>query len=78
MIFIHNKPLQLNTFKINRYFIISSIRDDIKIEKFDYLIEYYHSELVKNLETLKYPEAIPTLADIHIDMLEKGCFGEYF
>ncbi|KAH8232345.1 hypothetical protein KR032_004444 [Drosophila birchii] len=52
------------------YFLISSTSLDIKISKFDYLIWFYHSELVKHLKLLKYPKPLPTLRGIR-DALNK-------
>ncbi|XP_020811584.1 uncharacterized protein LOC110186661 [Drosophila serrata] len=52
------------------YFLISSTSLDIKISKFDYLIWFYHSELVKHLKLLKYSKPLPTLRGIR-DALNK-------
>uniref|UniRef100_A0A1I8NMX9 CHK kinase-like domain-containing protein n=1 Tax=Stomoxys calcitrans TaxID=35570 RepID=A0A1I8NMX9_STOCA len=52
------------------YFILSSLQADIKIKQFDHLIQYYHENLVENLELLKYPKEKPSLKDIHL-MLHK-------
>lgn len=57
------------------YFLISSISDEFKIAKFDELIECYHEALVDSLKRLNYVDAIPTLDEIHADLLEKGFFG---
>lgn len=55
-----------------QYFFISSLNEDIKLEYYDYLIKYYHSELVNNLKMLNYVKPIPTLEELFIDILEKG------
>lgn len=60
------------------YFFISSLADDIKAENFDNFIEFYHEELVAALKTLKYEQHIPTLAELHIDVMDKGSYGENF
>lgn len=59
------------------YFLISSVADDVKIEYFDEFVAFYHGELTKALKKLKYGEKnVPTLGELHIDMLEKGAFGK--
>ena len=60
------------------YFLISSIQDDIKVDQFDNLVAYYHSTLVDSLNKLKYDKEIPTLEELHADILEKGHFGESY
>lgn len=57
------------------YFFVSSVADDTKIDHFDDLIECYHTELTKTLKKLNYDQHIPTLAELHIDLLEKGGMG---
>lgn len=54
------------------YFFISSLRDDIKVERFDDLVEFYHSELFNSLKTLNYKKHIPTFAELQDDMVDKG------
>lgn len=51
------------------YFIFSSPKQEIRLEKFDYMIKYYHDNLIENLSILKYPKQSPTLADLHISLL---------
>lgn len=53
--------------------MISSWQEDIKIKKFDYLINYYYDTLVKSLKMLKYQGNIPTLEKLHKE-LKKRCF----
>lgn len=57
------------------YFFISSLNDDIKVDHFDELVEFYHIELVNNLKMLNYAKPIPTLGELHIDMIEKSFFA---
>lgn len=57
------------------YFFISSLADDVKVENFDDLLMFYHEELVKALKTLNYEKHIPTLSELHIDLLEKAPTG---
>lgn len=54
------------------YFISSSIRDDVKVKHFDDMIQFYHDELTKALKQLNYESHIPTLSELHIDLLEKA------
>jgi aminoglycoside phosphotransferase (APT) family kinase protein len=58
------------------YFLISSVQDEFKVQHFDEFIEYYHSELVASLVKLNYDQHIPTLSELHSDLLEKRQFGE--
>lgn len=54
------------------YFFISSTETEVKAKYFDHLIQCYHTELVANLKKLQYTGTIPTLRDLHIDLLRKG------
>lgn len=57
------------------YLFASSIKDDVKVEHFDDMIVYYHEELTGALEKLNYEKHIPTISELHVDMIEKsaGC-----
>lgn len=57
------------------YFLISSPSLDIKLEKFDYFIRFYHGELKKNLELLKYPRSIPSLRELHTTLLKHSLWA---
>lgn len=57
------------------YFLISSVADDIKVEYFDEFVEFYHQQLTSGLKALNYNQYLPTLAELHIDFLDKGGFG---
>lgn len=57
------------------YFLVSSVADDIKIDEFDNLVEFYHEQLTSALKQVKFDEHIPTLSELNVDMLEKGGFG---
>jgi thiamine kinase-like enzyme len=59
------------------YFLISSVADDIKIDHFDDFIEFYHDQLTTALKKLNYDQHIPTLPELHVDLLEKGAFGKF-
>ncbi|EDS39358.1 CHKov1 [Culex quinquefasciatus] len=54
------------------YFIINSSALDVRTDKFDHLIEHYHSELVKSLKVLNAKTTIPTLQDIQEDARQHG------
>ncbi|XP_001359684.3 uncharacterized protein [Drosophila pseudoobscura] len=47
------------------YMILSSVNGDLKIQKFDYFIHYYHERLTENLTLLKYPKSLPKLKSLH-------------
>ncbi|XP_022222655.2 uncharacterized protein LOC111074230 isoform X2 [Drosophila obscura] len=57
------------------YFLISSTSLDIKTTKFDYFIWFYHSELVKHLQLLKYTKPLPTLRGIRNDLSKYSGWG---
>lgn len=57
------------------YFLVSSVADDIKVEHFDDFIEFYHEQLTSALKQLKFDQHIPTLPELHIDLLDKGAHG---
>jgi aminoglycoside phosphotransferase (APT) family kinase protein len=57
------------------YFFITSVRDGDKLQNFDNLMEFYHRKLVSSLKKLDYQKPIPTLAELHVDLLEKGSYG---
>lgn len=54
------------------YFLVSSVKDEIKIDFYDDLIQYYHEELESSLKKLNYDQPIPTLYELHVDLLQKG------
>ena len=58
------------------YFLLSSVADDIKVKHFDDFIEFYHEQLTLALKALRYDQHIPTLSELHIDLLDKGGFGK--
>ena len=57
------------------YFLISSVKDDVKVVHFDEIIEYYHEQLVESLEKLKYDKHKPTLEELKEEMMEKKELG---
>ncbi|GAB0088769.1 hypothetical protein DMENIID0001_032330 [Sergentomyia squamirostris] len=57
------------------YFIFTSCHKDIKLAKMDYLIQYYHKNLVSSMELLKCTTKPLSLLDLQIDMLRKLPYG---
>lgn len=57
------------------YFIFSSLQKDLRLTKIDYIISYYHKELVGNLKQLGYKKKPPTLMQLQKDFLATGHFG---
>lgn len=58
-----------------QYFIYSSTQHDIKMNKVDQILQFYHQELVANLKKLGYSNKPPTLLQLQKDFLEVGNFG---
>lgn len=58
------------------YFLLTSVRDEIKTAHFDELIAFYHKELIKSLNELKYSEDAPTLDVLKQDLMEKRGFSK--
>ncbi|KAL7728377.1 hypothetical protein ACLKA6_007468 [Drosophila palustris] len=57
------------------YFLMSSTKLEDKVNKFDYYIKFYHENLVEHLKLLKYAKALPTLREIHIQLIKYGFWG---
>lgn len=57
------------------YFLLTSISDEVKVKNFDNLIEFYHEKLNEGLKKLGYEKHIPTLSEIHEDLMGKGTFA---
>ena len=57
------------------YFLITSINDELKINNFDKLVDFYHKMLVIALKKLNFDEPIPTLTELHADIQEMGFFS---
>lgn len=58
------------------YFLLSSTQLDIKIDKFDALIQYYYDQLIEHLKLLKYPKQFPMLREIHSALYKHSIWGE--
>ncbi|XP_046810648.1 uncharacterized protein LOC111676960 [Lucilia cuprina] len=56
-------------------FLLSATQLDIKLKYFDYFISFYHEHLKKQLQILKYSGKIPSLKELHIDLLKYGYIG---
>ena len=54
---------------------MTSLNEEIKLDKFDFLIQFYHYHLSETLKKLNYQQNIPTLREIQIEMLDKGYYG---
>ncbi|EDW81307.1 uncharacterized protein Dwil_GK11996 [Drosophila willistoni] len=57
------------------YFLMSSTQLDIKVEKFDYFIRWYHENLVESAKLLNYNGFVPTLKELQIILLKHPIFG---
>lgn len=60
------------------YFLLTSVKDEIKTAHFDELIAFYHKELIKSLNELKYSEDAPTLDVLKQDLMEKRGFSKRY
>lgn len=58
-------------------FLMTSVQNNVKVEYFDDLIEHYHLELAEGLKKLSYQKQIPSLKELHADILDKGAYGPY-
>ncbi|XP_033232393.1 uncharacterized protein [Drosophila pseudoobscura] len=57
------------------YFIMSSTQLDIKVDQFDYLIRWYHQNLVEHAKLLKYSGFVPTLKELHFILIQHPIFA---
>lgn len=57
-------------------FLITSVEDDVKTAHFDELVAFYHKELIKSLNELKYTDNAPTLDVLKQDLMEKRGFSK--
>ncbi|EDV93519.1 GH19357 [Drosophila grimshawi] len=57
------------------YFLISSPKLELKVNKFDYFVKQYYDQLIKHLKLLNYTKKLPDLADIHTTLIQKGIWG---
>ncbi|XP_058448689.1 uncharacterized protein LOC131428662 [Malaya genurostris] len=54
------------------YFIITSAAFEVRTDKFDHLIEHYHSHLIEGLQHLNATTKGPTLQQLHGDIVDHG------
>lgn len=59
------------------YFIMTSTHDDIKFNRFDEIVQIYHSLFAEYLRKLKYEGKIPTLYELKNECLEKSFYGKF-
>ena len=59
-------------------FLLSGTSLDIKIPYFDYFIQFYHDNLLKYLQILKYNGKPPTLKELQLMLLKYGYMGRYY
>ncbi|KAH8318866.1 hypothetical protein KR074_008364 [Drosophila pseudoananassae] len=59
------------------YFIMSSTQLEIKVDKFDSLINWYHQNLDEHTKLLKYSGFVPSLKELHTILLEHPAFGVF-
>lgn len=59
------------------YFIFSSAQYEIKINRFDEMISYYHENLISHLKLLGYRKKLPQLRDLHQIILRYSIWGKY-
>lgn len=60
------------------FFLMSSPELELKVEQFDYLIRYYHDNLIENVQLLKYTGFVPSLSELHIILFKHPIYGKYF
>lgn len=52
------------------------MKENDRVLEFDRIIAHYQAALEKSLKMLGYTGKIPTLDDIHKDMVKRGILGE--
>ncbi|XP_017083938.2 uncharacterized protein LOC108116513 [Drosophila eugracilis] len=57
------------------YFLMSSAELDIKVDQFDYLIRWYHENLVEHTKLLKYNGFVPSLNELHSILIDHPAFA---
>jgi len=60
------------------YFLFGSFNENVRKVHYKYVIHTYHRVLQQTLEKLKYQGHIPTLKEIHIDLIKNSLIGELF
>lgn len=57
------------------YFFNTSMKNDLRLNHQDELLQYYHECLVATLKALKFPGYIPTLREFHMEFVENSIYG---
>lgn len=60
------------------YLFFTSVEDNIRKTKWNFLIHYYHTILSKTLRDLGVTSPIPKVSDIHMELMQKGLHGKYY
>lgn len=58
------------------YFMNTSMEEDLRLQRQDELVQYYHSVLVEALRKFNYHQRIPTLQELHIDFVTTMFYGK--
>ncbi|XP_052863303.1 uncharacterized protein LOC128269939 [Anopheles cruzii] len=57
------------------YFMCTSVNGDERFTQMDHLVHYYHKHLVRELTFLEYSGEIPTLPELHSDLIAHHLYG---
>ncbi|XP_013107723.2 uncharacterized protein LOC106087279 [Stomoxys calcitrans] len=57
------------------YFMMSSAQLDLKVNRFDEMMRYYHENLTHHLKLLGYRKRMPSLKDLHQMIIRGGIWG---
>ncbi|XP_058055650.1 uncharacterized protein LOC131207058 [Anopheles bellator] len=57
------------------YFMCTSVNGNERFTQMDYLVHYYHKHLVRELTFLEYSGEIPTLPELHSDLIAHHLYG---
>lgn len=59
------------------YFLFGSLNENVRKVHFKYIIHEYQRVLRETLEKLKYDGHIPTLKEIHIELINNSLIGGF-
>lgn len=59
------------------YTLYTSSHSELRERDWDFLINYYYTELKNTLSKLKYSKPVPSLSELHSDILKKGIYAAY-
>jgi hypothetical protein len=57
------------------YLFVSSVKTEVLINQYDELVQFYHAGLERHLQILGYAKPIPSLKQLHGDLLDRGQFA---